>query len=474
MASLRTRLLTGIMSGMVLLLALLCLILYTTIRSALWTQFDAGLESTARLLAASVEQDANEIEMGLSIQQLPEFHDTRHATYYQLWREDGTVVAQSPLLQGRTLSPIADTLSSPVFTSGRGREDRSQRAIGLRFVPQSSDGDEGNPHPGTKLQTLRLTVARDATDLYGQLRFLRGLLWIASGAVTALSFLVATVVVRHSLAPLNDMAAAIAAIRADDLTARVGTAGTLKEIAPVKERLNDLLARLEASFQRERRFAADIAHELRTPLAGLRASVEVTLARPRDGEEYRVVLGECLEIVQKMQAMANNLLLLARLDARQVTFRQEQIPLAEMVESCWRPFAGHAAARQIVFACSIPDDLICVCDPDCLSMILSNLLDNAAAYTNDGGRIWAAARRADNGMEVTISNTGCSLTDEQISQVFDCFWRGDSSRKDIGVHCGLGLALVQRLAGALGGSVAAERQTGGVFAVRLILPVARS
>jgi signal transduction histidine kinase len=72
-------------------------------------------------------------------------------------------------------------------------------------------------------------------------------------------------------------------------------------------------------------------------------------------------------------------------------------------------------------------------------------------------------------VELTIANTGCSLTQEQVAQVFDCFWRGDSSRRDGGIHCGLGLALVQRLMTALGGSAAAELRAGGVFAVRLDL-----
>jgi two-component system heavy metal sensor histidine kinase CusS len=472
MTSLRTRLLAGMMGGMLLLLATFSLTLYAAIRSALWTQFDAGLESTARLLAASVEEDANEIEVGLSIQQLPEFRDTRNATYYQLWREDKSVVAKSPLLCGDDLLLIADVVNTPVFAEGRGRDGRPQRAIGLRFIPAPSDGAEGDSRQRTGPVVLRLTVARDTTELHDQLRFLRRLLWTASGAVMLLSFLVATVVARRSLAPLHVLAAQIAAIRANDLTVRVGVEGTPREVVPIKERLNALLARLEASFQRERRFAADTAHELRTPLAGIRATVEVALARPREGTEYRAVLGECLEIVRKMQAMVNNLLLLAHLDAQQVTFRREQVPLADLVDSCWRPFSEQAVARHIAFECSIPADLTCVCDPDCLSMILSNLLDNATEYANDGGRIRAAAQQADDAVELTIANTGCSLTDAQISQVFDCFWRGDPSRQKTGLHCGLGLALVQRLAEALGGSVVAERQTDGMFAVRLTLPVA--
>ena len=103
-------------------------------------------------------------------------------------------------------------------------------------------------------------------------------------------------------------------------------------------------------------------------------------------------------------------------------------------------------------------------------MVIMNLLDNAVEYTNKAGRIWTTAQQVGDCMEVTVANTGCSLTSEQVSQVFDCFWRGDLSRKDAGVHCGLGLALVQKIVGGLRGSVTAETDQGGIFTIKLTFP----
>jgi two-component system OmpR family sensor kinase len=171
-----------------------------------------------------------------------------------------------------------------------------------------------------------------------------------------------------------------------------------------------------------------------------------------------------------MQTMVSNLLMIARLDAGQVPLRREQIRLAELVSFCWRPFSGKAIERDITFGNRVPDDVTVDSDRENLCMILSNLLSNAVEYTNNAGQIWVTARRGDDCVEITVSNTGCSLTSEQVSQVFDSFWRSDSSRKDTGVHCGLGLALVQRLVRALGGSVVAELQAGGIFVVRITLP----
>jgi two-component system heavy metal sensor histidine kinase CusS len=468
MISLQRRLLVGTVGGMLLLLAVLSLIVYGAIRRALFEQFDAGLESTAQLIAAVIEQDIDEVELGLEVQQMPEFRDTQHEAYFQLWGPEEVVLAKSPTLRAEDLWRIGDHTASPVFTDLHDSGGRPLRAIGARFLAHPADNDKVPP-PKIEPTKMYLTVARDATELQSHLRFLRWLLATASAAVTALSLLIAAVVVRHGLAPLNAIAAQIGAIRAEDLTARVDAEPTPTEIAPIKDRLNELLGRLQASFQRERRFTADVAHELRTPLAGLRSTLEVTLLRTREGREYQAVLSDCLGIVQNMQTMVNNLLMLARLDTCQMVFRQERILLADLVDACWQPFAGRVQQRQITFESGVPPDLTCICDPDNLSMVVSNLLANAAEYTNEGGRIWVAGRSADGHVELTISNTGCSLRQEQVTQVFDRFWRGDSSRQDAGTHCGLGLALVQRLMTALGGSATAELQPGGIFAVRLDL-----
>ncbi|MCL5279146.1 MAG: ATP-binding protein [Planctomycetes bacterium] len=468
LTSLRMRLLAGTVGGMLLLLAALSLIVYGTIRRALFAQFDAGLESTAQLIAAVIGQDVDEVELGLEVQQMPEFRDITHEAYFQLWGPDEVVWAKSPTLRTEDLWRIGDNAASPVFTDWHDRGGRPLRAIGLRFVARPADKD-GKPPPKMSPTTMRLTVARDATELHSQLRFLQWLLLMASAGVTALSLFIAAVVVRHGLAPLTAIAAQIEAIRADDLTARIEARHTPSEIAPIKDRLNDLLQRLQASFQREQRFTADVAHELRTPLAGLRSTMEVTLLRSRESREYQTVLSDCLGIVQNMQTMVNNLLMLARLEAHQITLRRDRILLADLVDTCWRPFAEPARQRQITFESTLSDDLTCLCDLDNLSMVVSNLLANASEYTDNGGRIRVVAQATAGHAELTIANTGCSLTQEQIAQVFDCFWRGDSSRRDGGLHCGLGLALVQRLMTALGGSATAELQAGGIFAVRLDL-----
>ncbi len=468
--SLRTRLLTGIIAGMILLLTVFSLLIYGVIRSALVKQFDTSLASVARMLAASVEIDNNDIELEFEVQQMSDFQNTEHPTYYQLWEPNDTVAAKSTLLDTDNLSHPEGPLNTLVLGATRDKNGRPQRTAGLKFIPRIADSDDKNYVPPKNIQPLTLAVARNAGDLYGQLRFLRWLLLIASAAVIALSFLTAAVIVRRGLLPLNSIAAEIATIKEDNLTARITAEHVPAEVVQVKNRLNELLSRLEASFNRERQFNADVAHELRTPLAGLRSTIEVTLTRTRDEDEYKSALSDCHAIVDNMQTMVNNLMMLARLDAQQISFQAEQVQLAELVNSCWRPFSDRALERKISFDNVIESEITCESDSHNLSIVISNILDNAVEYADEGGQIRTTARRIDDSVEVAVSNTGCQLSGEQVSQIFDCFWRGDQSRSETGMHCGLGLALVQRLIRALGGQATAELQPGGIFVVRLILP----
>jgi signal transduction histidine kinase len=455
---------------MALLLIAFGLVVYTAIRRALINQFDTSLASTARIMAAAVEQDANEIELEFEVSKMPEFQTAEKPAYYQLWRQDGSVAAKSPLLGADDLLRFEGSPGETAFRALRLKGDRPGRAVGLKFNPRTADGEEEASAKPDESPTLTLVVAKDAGDLLDHLRLLRWLLLIASGGTVVLSVIVAAVVVRQGLSPLNSLAAEIAAINENDLATRFGAQNMPAEIVPIKDRLNELLGRLEASFMRERRFTADVAHELRTPLAGLRSTLEVAVSRGRTPAEYQASLGDCLAIAKSMQAMVGNLLTLGRIEAKQVTFRPETVGLAELVEHSWRSFSAVASERNITFENRIEAKVTCEADRENLSMVFSNLLANAAEHTDEAGRIWTAAEQTTGSVEVTVANTGCKLTADQVKQVFDCFWRGDSARAGTGTHCGLGLSLVQRIVAAMGGSTSAEVQPGGIFCVRLVLP----
>jgi two-component system heavy metal sensor histidine kinase CusS len=465
--SLRKRLLIGIIGTMILLLTVFSLTVYTLIRRSLINQFDETLLSIARIMAVSVERDGNKIELEHEVQQMLEFQNKDNPTYFQIWDNDGRVVAKSTLLETNDLPYLNGSLNVPVFRAIHKKGSRPERVVGLKFLPRNESDDTVYTD---ETAAVVLVVAADAVKLYSQVRFVQWLLLATCFATIVIAVIMAAFMVRRGLGPLNSLATQIAAVREDDLTARITAENMPAEVVPIRNRLNDLLSRLENSFNRERRFTADVAHELRTPLSGMRTALEVALSRMRDANEYQSTLSDCLAISKDMQAMVSNLLAMARIDAHQMTFQLAQIQPAELVNSCWQAFSDKAARRGIVFDNRIPDELTLRTDRESLSMVLSNLLDNAVEYSNNGGRIWTTGRKADDYVEITFANTGCRLTNEQAAQVFDCFWRADCSRANTGTHCGLGLALVHRIIDALGGSTSVEVQPEGMFTIRVILP----
>ena len=483
--SLRSRLLAGMIGSIAVLLAVFGCVVYSAVRRALVAELDAALAVTARTLAASVEVDDDEVEIEFDSRRVPEFGEAGGGFCYEFRRSDGTVLKRSASLGGSGLESFHGSGGAVAFRFLALPDGRGARAAGLRFRPaverddveregeHRNEGAERGHRAGGAAGPLVLVVARDAGGLEGHLASLRWILLAAGVGTMALASCVSYLIVGRGLAPLRSLAGRIARIGAADLGVRIGAAAMPAEMAPVVGKLNDLLGRLAAAFDRERAFTADVAHELRTPLAGLRTTIEVALADGETDGERAEALSDCLDITVRMQAMVETLLTLARLDAGEAASPQETIDLAELLDARWRPLADRARRRRLAFENAVPPGVSCLGRKDTLAVALDNVLDNAVAYADESGRIRAAARRADGAVEVTISNTGCRLPAARAEDVFERFWRGDTSRSQTGVHCGLGLALVRRIVTSQHGSVSAEIGQDGVFTIRLELRAGR-
>ena len=466
MWSLKSRLMYGMITGMAVLLIGFDLIVYHTISHAMFKQFDSSLESAANMMSASVEQDNDKLSFELDVEMMPEFTSGKRPAYYELWRDDGTVIRKSPSLGGDDLIGFESVNKSHTFKSFVMKTGHPVRAVAVNFLPKI----ENDSNTAYAPRSFVLAIARDTGKLLAQLRFLKYLLSSVSAGLLGLAYAVAQVVVRQGLAPLSAVAAQIDNIRDDNLKSRITGGNLPDEILPIQKQLNSLLARLEASFERERAFNTNVAHELRTPLAGIRSIIDVTLTRDRDAAEYRSALSETLEVINNMQTMVAKLLELARIENGQMIAGMEQIKLAELVDKCWRPFSDKAAAAKIVFENHIDRNLVWKSDAAGLSIIFSNLLNNAAEYTNRSGRIRVTSKKIDADIEIIFENTGNQLTEQQTKTVFDCFWQGDVSRSSTGVHFGLGLALVKQLVELLGGKIRAEA-SNDLFSIYMYLPL---
>lgn len=477
MNSLRARLLLGTIGSFVLLLAVFGLVLDRVIEFTLVREFDFYLQTLAKTLAAAAEAEGRHVTVKLVPESLPDLAQVEGELFSQYWTADGAVLARSKNLGGRDLPQPPGEAGSSADSSGvlpfELWDGRGARVAHLRFRPNPRPAAENSPTlPGTG-ESLTLAVARDTTDLESHIRQLRGLLLAAGIAAMGVGAAVSVVVIRRSLRPLGEVAAGIAAIGRDELSMRLSAAGLPEEIVPLVRRLNELLQRLEEAFVRERSLTADVAHELRTPLAGILATVGVTLSADRTAAEYQEAFEDVRGIARQMRSMIENLLTLARLDAGQAPAPQETVELHEMVAQIWRSCEPLAAARGLVFSNEVPEDFCCLADRAALGIILSNLLENAVQYADDRGRIWVSAHRANGAAKLAVANSGCTLTDDQVARVFDRFWRADAARREASLHVGLGLSLVRRIAESWGGTVMAMVDSGGTFRVQVAWPCRR-
>lgn len=443
MTSIRRRLLvtTAVVTALAFLVS--GALVFVLTEGALRSQFDDALRARAQALAALVEQDQQGIESELAV--VDRSGDPTEA--HQLWNDEGEVLARSEALHDRDLA-VADEISGLSYATGFLPDGRPSRQITLRFVPRY-DPEDQPAHP----QAAVLVVARTTTEVDGIIqRIARVLAGIgAAGIMVSMGLLV--VVIRYALSPAQAVATAIAAIGTEDLDVRLDRGAAPTELEPIVDRLNDLLARLDGAFTRERELTAEVAHELRTPLSGLRATLEVTLSREREAPRYRTALIDCLAICLQAERVVEAMLALARLEADGVTATAAHVELPELVREVLVPFGPRITERQLTLETTL-DPSIC-CDRDKFRVVLQNLIDNAISYTDTAGTVWIAATSS----TLRVTNTGCLLTPAEVVHVFERFWRGDRARSD-GAHAGLGLALCKKLVQVMGGTIMAEIDDG--------------
>jgi two-component system sensor histidine kinase QseC len=473
-SSLRTSLLlrTGVATAIVFVVA--GTILYMLVGSDLQTQFDHALISKARLLASTVEQTPLGVEIEFAELEMGEFLSPTGPGFLQLWRNDGAVLYRSASLNGSDLPQVAASLDEPVFQSMDLPGDLSCRAVCLTFTPRlEEDWIEQIYNPGVQEMrdshiTLVLARTTQFTDrVLARFRLLLVVLLFATLIVVSGSLAWA---VKSGLKPTERLAAEINRIGEQDLSMRLADEVVPEEIRPVVVRLNDLLDRLERAFARERAFSADVAHELRTPLAGLQSVLEVSLARLRSTEEYEATLEECLHISGHLRTLIGNLLSLARIESGTLKLDSRTVTLNTLLRSNWEHFAERAEARNLSLEWELTPESNLTTDPTLLDAAIRNVLDNAVGYADKGGTLTITTTRAAGVASVRVTNTGCELTQEKAEELRDRFRRGDAARSATGTHCGLGLALVQETLRALGGDVRIQAEPGGRYEITLTLP----
>jgi heavy metal sensor kinase len=281
---------------------------------------------------------------------------------------------------------------------------------------------------------------------------------------------------RRALAPVERITRTAAEIQAENLSARLPLSGTGDELDHLSDTLNAMLARLDDSFRRITQFTADASHELRTPVAIIRTTAEVTRRKPRGDKEYAEALDRILAESERTTQLIEDLMLLARADADAEELPPEPVRLDELALSACADARVLAEAAGMVQSADGLTPCTVSGDRRALRRLVLILLDNAIKYSNPGGHVRLGVSLYARGNErravLSVQDTGVGIAPEDLPHVFERFYRAskDRSRKIDGV--GLGLSIARTIARRHGGEIEVESRPGAGSTFRVFLPAA--
>jgi two-component system heavy metal sensor histidine kinase CusS len=417
---------------------------------------------------AALRADLHESGLNVFAEELKSRQPREHNAYWiRILDSQGRTFAETPGMD-RSLPP---EIFPPPSAFAKASADTQKSA--------SSIGSPKNYRTGSKLfslvtlneesgsQPYTLQVAQDrSSDERVERNFALLFIMVLSGSVLASAF-IATIVTKRGLRPLREMTQSVARIGPTHLKERVTPAEWPRELKPLGIAFDDMLKRLDDSFTRLSQFSADLAHELRTPIANMIGEAQVALTRDRTAAEYRETIESTVGECERLSRIVDNLLFVARVDAAREPIERKRFDARAASEKIAAFYQTVAEDHHVTITCSGEGQIYA--DPDLFERAVGNLLDNALRFTPENGSIQIALSERDGDFEVAVSDTGCGIAAEHLPRVFDRFYRAESSRSSDGA--GLGLALVKSIVDLHGGSAIIGSNVGRGTTVKLIFPL---
>jgi signal transduction histidine kinase len=427
------------------------LFVYLRLESELDSSLDDGLRSRADEVGLLVMGGSNlESEGGGLVEQAESFAQVLDA-------------------RGQVVNTSSERRPDPLLTRAEVARARSDTILVDRHFLPGVDGGEARLL-ATPLSTPRteriVVVGTSLEDRNDAVASLRRLLLLGGPIALLLASLAGYGVTALALRPVERMRRRAGAISTAEPGMRLPVPPSGDEIGRLGHTLNDMLARLEAAFERERTFVSDASHELRTPLAVLKTELELALGRGRSHEELEAALASAVEETDRLIQLAEDLLVIARFDQGRLPVRLAAVEVDDVLADVRARFAvrSREAARPLV--ADAPGGLSLTADPERLRQALANMVDNA--FRHGRGTVRMSAQRSNGHVELHVRDEGPGFPDDFLTAAFERFTRADESRSRGGT--GLGLAIVQAIAQAHRGQARASNIPGGGADVWIDLP----
>lgn len=459
---------TVILSQALLAMGLLLAGIYYTQRRLLST-LDTGIQSRAMSVAALVryaEDDSGNVYFDDRL--VPPSLDPAHPDFFAVWTDRSGLLAKSK----NWPSDLGIGSSGGHYwklSSG----GVPYRAIRVQHIP-ILDREEGQP-----LVTLAVVYAAPTVRLAQQVREAGVFIAGASLLLLAITGLLALWGIRRGLWPLQELATRASLVSANQWKLHVPEeAEQISELRPLTESMTTMLARLERSFTQQREFMGNAAHELKTPVAVLKSTLQSLLHRPRSSEEYRKGLEQGLEDLERLEQLLQWMLRLARAEQWAHGALRRDLQVINVAATCEeaveriRPLAETRGTRLQLSAIG---DVLLRADPEDLQLVWVNLLENAVRYSPEESSVEVTVSRNNGGpAQVVFQDHGVGIPQSDVPHIFERFYRGERSRARATGGFGLGLAIAKALVEAYGGTIAVDSQPGAGTRMTVELPVAEN
>ena len=406
---------------------------------------------------SALSADLRESSPDVFAQELKSHRAGEHATYWiRMLDSQGRTYAETSGMD-RLLPPEIFPLAQQSSVAVGGRKDyhRGAKLFSLIAFNEASGG-----------QAYTVQLAQDrSSDQRVEREFAVLFIIVLASSVLASAF-IAIIVTKRGLRPLTQLTQLVARMGPTHLKERVAPGSWPRELQPLAIAFDDMLKRLDDSFTRLSQFSADLAHELRTPVANMMGEAQVALTRERTAAEYRETIESTIGECERLSRIVDNLLFVARVDAAREPIARKRFDARKAVEKIAAFYQTIGEDHHVTISCNGEGQIYA--DPDLFERAVGNLLDNALRFTPQNGSIQIALSERDGDFEVAISDNGCGIAAEHLPRVFDRFYRAESSRTSDGA--GLGLALVKSIVELHGGSASIQSEMGRGTTVKLTFP----
>lgn len=415
-----------------LLIFLVFFAIYYSVKISVYSHINDNIKDEVKKHLTEIEIKNNKIGLIHDNEWREREHNTVavNPVFVQFYDKNGLIAEKSPNLKIQTLKLNTKIADNEIFDTKL--VDKSIRQV---QVPIYKNG----------IKKGYLVVAMSTEDSKLVLYNLLQILIFAYPLILLILFVIARLIAGRSIKPINAIIKTSNIISKDNLKSRISMPENRDELYILSQTINNLLDRIESTIEREKQFTSDASHELRTPLTVIKGTLEVLIRKPRDENEYRNKINFCINEVDRLNHLVNQLLLLARFEDQKQSIKIENTHLNALILDSISRFSNKIFLKKIRISSKFNKEYYIQSDSYLLTIIINNLISNALKYSKDNSNITIEIKENNGSLECLITDFGIGIPPKDLEKIFDQFYRSKSIEQSEIKGSGLGLSIVKRL-----------------------------